>query len=509
MKVKVLLIFIGIFLLGIFLGIYFAFDAIYNESSQEKEIDQILDKTEYKNKSSSHHSPIVSSNNSENDDKLIDRHKKTTTSIPKSNSPADKKQVIVDQVLHSKNLMEANKPESNNKKDKDIRNLKVNVEKTFEPNLKDLQKNYTSLDISILKKGGRVFEKGKLTILDQLAKPIFSAEVKNGKSFVKQILPGEYTLIYNSPGVSLQNNLEVLSQIKNTVEIYIPGSTLTVQVKNAEGAIITNVMITLYSGEKYRQENVFLGNKMVTPGDGKGTYHLMPKVPYCVVIEEDFRFNYQVNVIGPFVLEPGETKKIDYILPYARMLPKIQIVDTNGNPLPDVGFNFSDESGNFFQRTLKKEWDLYPYSNQDGFLPERGWPIGTFTLIVGKDGFEFREVVIPIDFNSNQLLQIKLQKASSITCNFSQTLPFPISVGVLNKLGDLIQKPIPVANHNKQELTVYFKNITSGSIKFNDLAAGEYYIGYFWNGSNQLISKQGPFPIGVEENLIVTSDLVK
>lgn len=498
MNSKVIIVGIGVLFFFIFAGIFIVLNSTINEPA----IDSNENKVEANNLDSTESDNTRSNINEIESNNLKNKHDPKLQHIVKN-------QKVVDQTLKHTDASDKKKQENKNNKEKVPLNSTEASIKIFEANFKELQKNFTSLEINILKKNGPALEKGSLSITDKYGKVIHKADVIKGKYFLKQILPGEYLLNFNFQGMSNQRNLVVLPHQKNIVEIYVPGSTLSIEVKNEDGAIITNVMITLFSGEKYRHENSFLGNKMVTPGDGKGSYYIMPKVPYCLVVEEDFRFNYQVNVIGPFILEPGETKKVDYVLPYARKLPKIQIVDANKSPLPDAGFNFSDENGNFFQRTLKKEWDLFPYSNQEGFLPERGWPIGNFTLIVGKEGYEFRETVIPIDFNSNQLLQIKLNKASSVVCTFPQPLNFPISVGILNKVGDLIQKPIPVEQHGKKELTVYFENISGGSVKFNDLTAGEYYIGYFWNGSNLLIKRQGPIIVGAEETKEVLSDLVR
>lgn len=383
----------------------------------------------------------------------------------------------------------------------------IENEKIFEINLDDFQKNQTTLDVTVYKDGVITNESGFLNITDRRGQSVVATTVNNGKHLVERILPGEYLLSYNYQGKALQKTLGVLPRQSNLVDIYVPGSSLTITVKNEEGDIIPKAMITLYAGEKYRQEDSFLGNQIVTAGTGVGTFLLMPKSPYYFVVEEDFRFNYQVNVIGPIILEAGQATSMEVILPYARKLSKIQVTDNANNPLADVGFIFNDESGNFFQRTLKKEWDLYPYSNKQGFLPENCWPKGNFTLIVGKEGYEFKEILIPADFDPQQPLQIKLNKASSIRCSFPTALSLPISVGVLNRNGVLLQKPIPLSNRKKNELTVYFENITFGSVNFNDLAAGEYYIGFYWNGSSRLISKQGPYKLGVEENLSVTSTL--
>lgn len=383
----------------------------------------------------------------------------------------------------------------------------IENEKTFEINLDDYQKNQTTLDISVFKDGILSNENGYLNITDRRGQSVVAAAITNGKYLVERILPGEYLMSYNYQGKALQKTLGILPRQSNIAEIYVPGSSLSITVKNEEGAVIPKAMITLYAGEKYRQEDSYLGIQLVTPSNGIGTFLLMPKAPYYLVVEEDFRFNYQVNVIGPIMLEAGQSSSLEYILPYARKIPKIQVTDNAGIPLADVGFIFNDDNGNFFQRTLKKEWDLYPYSNKSGFLPENCWPKANFKLIVGKEGYEFRELIIPADYDTQQHLQIKLNKASSLRCNFPKALALPVSVGILDKNGALLQKPIPLPNRSKNELTVYFENISFGNVQFKDLAAGEYYIGYFWNGSSRLISRQGPFKLGVEENQTVTSTL--
>jgi hypothetical protein len=350
-------------------------------------------------------------------------------------------------------------------------------------------------------------ERGYLNITDRRGQSVVATTVENGKYTVERILPGEYLLRYTFQGRVLQKSLAILPNQTNTTEIYVPGSTLTFSVKNTEGAPISKVMVTLYSGEKYRQEDTYMGNQMITDTRGMGTFYLMPKTPYYFLVEEDFRFNYQINIIGPVVLEAGQSQKIDYILPYARKLPNLLVTDIVGKPLADVGFLFNDENGNFFQRTLLKEWDFYPYSNPEGYLPENSWPKSAFTLVVGKEGYEYKEIPITEDFDIKQLTQIKLNKASTVTVNFPQTLPFPISVGILNKAGVLLQKPIPYPSRKRHELTVYFENISSGNVKFTDLAEGEYFIGYFWNGSNRLISKQPTTKIGIGASVTVVSDL--
>jgi hypothetical protein len=385
--------------------------------------------------------------------------------------------------------------------------IMVERESIFEINLDDYQKNQTSLEVSVIKDGSPSLERGWLNITDRRGQSVVAASIDTGKYVVERILPAEYLLIYNYQGKTLQRTLAIIPNQVNAVEIIVPGASITFSIKNAEGMPISKVMVTLYTGEKYRQEDTYIGNQMLTDTKGTGTFLLMPRTPYYFLVEEDFRFNYQINMIGPVILDAGQSQRVDYILPYARKLPKIQVVDNANKPLADVGFLFNDEAGNFYQRTLLKEWDFFPYSNVEGFLPENSWPKVSFTLVVGKEGFEFKEIPIPSDYDVNQLMQIKLNRASSLKCTFPQTLPLPISVGILNKDGVLLQKPIPYPMRKNKELTIYYENITSGSVNFTDLAAGTYFIGYFWNGSNRLISKQGPFQVGVEENQVMTSTL--
>lgn len=382
----------------------------------------------------------------------------------------------------------------------------IEREKVIEINLDDFQKNQTTLEITVFSSGGVSNERGFLKITDRRGQSVVATTIE-GQYTVERIMPGEYLLSYNFQGRVLQKSLAILPGQTNIAEIYVPGSSLTFSVKNAEGVPISKVMVTLYAGEKYRQEDTYIGNQLLTNTSGMGTFYLMPKTPYYFLVEEDFRFNYQINIVGPILLEAGQDQRIDYILPYARKLPKIQVTDLSGKALADVGFLFNDENNNFFQRSLLKEWDFFPYSNAEGFLPENSWPKGNFTLVVGKEGYEFKELAITEDFDVNQLTQIKLNKGSTVTCNFPQTLPYPISVGILNKDGVLLQKPIPYPSRKRHELTVYFENITSGSVRFNDLAAGEYYIGYFWNGSNRLISKQGPIKASVAQGVTIQSTL--
>lgn len=44
-----------------------------------------------------------------------------------------------------------------------------------------------------------------------------------------------------------------------------------------------------------------------------------------------------------------------------------------------------------------------------------------------------------------------------------------------------------------------------GSRVFSNLSAGTYYVGYFKDGTKDLIAKQGPIVLGVEENLVIKS----
>lgn len=379
----------------------------------------------------------------------------------------------------------------------------IEREKTIEIDLDDFLKAQTSLEVVVLRNGSNANERGYLNIMDRRRQSVIATEVLNGKYMVERILPGDYLISYTFQGRVMQKNLEILPNQINSVEIIVPGSTVTFSVKNKEGIPISKVMVTLYSGNKYKQEDTYLGNQVITNGLGMGTFTLMPKTPYYFIVEEDFRFNYQINVVGPIILEAGEESKIDYVLPYARKLSKLQVADQNGKPLSDAGFFFVDEAGNFFQRALLKEWDFFPFSNVDGYLPDNCWPKESFTLVVSKEGYDFKEVVIDADFDPVQLLQIKLNRGSKVVCNFPNKLKSPISVGVLNDKGVLLQKPIPFANRRKNDLMVYYENISSGKVTFNDLAAGTYSIGYFWNGSTRLISKQGPFTVGIGETITI------
>lgn len=383
----------------------------------------------------------------------------------------------------------------------------IEREKQFEIDLDDFQKNQTTLEVSILKNGSNSNERGYLNITDRRHQSVIATEIIDGKYLVERILPGDYLISYSFQGKTMQKNLEILPNQMNTVEIIVPGSSVTFSVKNAEGLAISKVMVTLYSGEKFKQEDTYLGNQMITNPQGMGTFTLMPKTPYYFVVEEDFRFNYQINVVGPIVLEAGQDSRIDFVLPYARKLPKLQVVDQAGKVLADAGFLFTDEAGNFFQRALLKEWDFFPFTNVEGFLPDNCWPKENFKLVVGKEGYEYKEINIPVEYDPTQLMQIKLNRGSNINCNFQNKLPLPISVGILNANGVLLQKPIPYINRKKKDLTIYYENISSGNISFNDLAAGTYSIGYFWNGSTRLISKQGPFTIGIGETINVASTL--
>lgn len=75
-------------------------------------------------------------------------------------------------------------------------------------------------------------------------------------------------------------------------------------------------------------------------------------------------------------------------------------------------------------------------------MPKNGWPNNAFTLNIYKKGYEFREVLIPSNFDLKTIFEIKLKKASSIKFTNSIKPPYYVSVGLLNRNGVLIQKPI-------------------------------------------------------------------
>src|SRR5690606_34934020 len=139
-------------------------------------------------------------------------------------------------------------------------------------------------------------------------------------------------------------------------------------------------------------------------------------------------------------------------------------------------------NGDILQRGFKSVWDMHPFSNKDGVLPIKGWPRENFHLMVSKEGYEFQSVLIDNTHNGQEEFTIELAPASKIHLQFSRFLEAPISVGLLDGSGKMLVKPVVMDSRRKGQSGAYFQNITGGKIDFTDLKAGEYYIGYFWNG---------------------------
>jgi hypothetical protein len=270
---------------------------------------------------------------------------------------------------------------------------------------------------------------------------------------------------------------------------------------NESGEKVGAPVLRLYVGEKYGAFNSFL----LMTDHHLHEYNLSPNQSYFILVEADYVSNYQANLVGPIILEEGQSKYQELILVSGKKLPKIQIVDATGKPIENASFMESNKNGAFIQRKKGMGSREHLYSDKNGFLPENGWPKVDFNLIVFKEGYDFRELKISANTDPDQLIQIKLNNASSIQCNLPQALSIPISIGLLNSKEKLLERPVPHTLFDNKIFGVYFENITQANVKFSGLAAGIYYIGFYQNGSTKMISKQGPIAIGEGENLKVIS----
>lgn len=381
----------------------------------------------------------------------------------------------------------------------------INIEddKTLELNLDDLIKKLTSLEIIMLKDGVRSNENGILSI-DRGAISIGEeSKMENGSQVFELIFPGRRGVSYQYLQNRLSLNVDILLNQKNILELHLPCANLTVIAKNEEGKVLSNIYAKLNFGVKYRTEEQLDGG--FTSNDPVA-FNLFPKLPHCLLLEGDSTTNYEMKVVTPINLDIGQQQKLEIIMTTGRKLPNIQIVDASGNSLEKVGFGITDEKGNFMRRTHQEELKFYPYSNAKGFLPENGWPKSKFTLIVSKKGYGYQEVDIAEDIDSEQVMQIKLHKGSSINCVFPQPLDYPISVGILRSNGELLRKPI---DYGAFSSSTFFPDKTNGNVTIQDLKAGTYYIGYFWNyAPTKLIARQGPFQLSEGQNIEVISNLV-
>ncbi|PCJ58137.1 MAG: hypothetical protein COA79_14050 [Planctomycetota bacterium] len=380
-------------------------------------------------------------------------------------------------------------------------------EEIFYLDLNNFRKNQTTLDVRILKDGAAINERGFLRINDRSGKMVIGVNVNNGKHVVEHIYPGEYVLSFYYKGKELKRKITLTLDQENAIVVKVPQAILEVSVVDESGKPINKVLATLYPGEKYKIKETYMGQGRVTRG-GKTTFSLMPDAPYYVIVEEDFRSNYLPQTYGPFTLSSSESKKVTITLSIARQLSKIKIVDEHNKPLKNVAFYFLDSNNNIFQRRDWKSADLFPYSNKKGFLPKNSWPHSTFQLFVNKEGYESKSVQILNTVSKNELIKIKLLKAASINIKIIDKFQLPISVGLLGADGKLLDLPTPLSFRKARKISTYIQNVSSGSVKFNNLGQGTYYIGYYWNGSTNLISKQGPISIRPAENASVNSNFI-
>ena len=335
-----------------------------------------------------------------------------------------------------------------------------------------------------------------------------------GNFEINNIRPGLYTLfarIYDD--VDSYETLEIPTKINiendktleiNLDELLNSKNILRVIVKNEENEVVPNAKLNLYVGAHYQLEDFFHNQEFWVDELGNISIPLIPSTHYYLTVEADS--NYQMTMIPPFEYKPDKINEIVCVLPKSRILKNIQVLDFNGNPLEGVDFIYKDNKGNYFERHFDSDLRINPSTNEDGFFSELGWPKGNFSLIVSKEEFEFKEVNILENFTSDKLIQIKLNKGSSLQCDFPSILQEPISIGLLDSKGEFLNLPIISEYDYINNLPSYFSNIRMGSLRFKNLAAGTYYIGYFQNGTKNLIAKQGPFTIGVEENLVVKSN---
>ncbi|PCJ51681.1 MAG: hypothetical protein COA79_25700 [Planctomycetota bacterium] len=381
----------------------------------------------------------------------------------------------------------------------------IEEEKITEFNLVDEKK--TTLDIKIIENGVLVTKHISAELSNRVGKVIYNLNISNGVYHLSTIYPGEYfiNLIHNKKRIT--KKIIIKNLIKNKVKLSLSDSIINITVRNEENEIIPKALVNLYIGHQFESLDSYIGQQSVTK-NGSIKLHLTSNQYHYLVIEEELKFNYLPSVIGPFRLDSNQTKNIEVVLMNARNLPKLLITDKKSHPLEDVAFISSSEKIPFMQRASWKAAGLHPFSDKNGYLPENGWPLSDFYLSVTKMGYETLTVFIPQGFDPEKILQIKLKPEATITCKINLTISRPISIGLMNKSGKLLNKPIPIEDRNIKELNLYKLSITNGALTFRNLTAGNYYIGYFWNGTIEEISRQGPLRVSTGQALQVDSNLI-
>lgn len=327
---------------------------------------------------------------------------------------------------------------------------------------------------------------------------------KDGTIITSNLRPGEYIFEYWYKGQkAFQKSLVLMNQYNNVI-CKTPFANLSLDVKYETNSKIDKPLVTLYPGEKYKLRDSHLGVSQVCR-DGKTNFILMPDTPYYVVVEEDYRYDYQPVVFGPISVESGKTGTYQISLPVGRSC-NFKIVDkVSKAPLKDAAYLIQFPNGEVLQRGFKSIWDMHPFANNDGILPIKGWPRENFQLLVSKEGYAFHSLLIDDSHNGQEEFIIELVPESKIQLQFSRFLEAPISVGLLDSTGKMLVKPVEMDIRRKGLSGTYYENITGGSVDFKNLKAGEYYIGYFWNGSDQLLMRQGPYSLEEGKSQTVTS----
>ncbi len=403
--------------------------------------------------------------------------------------------------------------------EKDQTELRVEEGETVEI----IIKSRTSLEINILKDGALSNEFGNLYIFNhsnylyntnkELRDDLTgitrdpsptSFTNRDGTIATSNLRPGEYIIEYLYKGQKVFQKILVLMNQYNHVVCKTPFATLNIDVKYEAGAKVEKPLVTLYPGEKYKLRDSHLGVSQVCQA-GKTSFLLMPDTPYYVVVEEDYRYDYQPVVLGPIYVESGKVGSYQVNLPVGRSC-QFKVVDkATKAPLKDAAYLIQFMNGDILQRGFKSAWDMHPFTNKNGILPIKGWPSENFYLMVSKEGYEFQSILIDSSHNGHEELTIELEPASKIQLQFSRFLEAPISVGLLDSNGKMLVKPVVMTSRKKGESGSYYQNVTGGKVDFADLKAGDYYVGYFWNGSDQLLMRQGPYKLEVGKTLNVNS----
>ncbi|PCJ56561.1 MAG: hypothetical protein COA79_18555 [Planctomycetota bacterium] len=391
------------------------------------------------------------------------------------------------------------------KQDKIQTPIFIEENKVTEFNLVD--EGDTTLDIKILENGALTNTKIYAQLTNRAGKTIYTFNILKGAHHFNNILAGEYFLNFSHNKRKITKKIIIINLTHNQVDIPLSTSLITLTVKNEKNEIIPKALVNLYIGKKFNSLDSYIGQQSITQ-NGIQKLYLSPNESHYIVIEEELKFNYQAVVIGPISLNLNQSKNIEVILPNARHLPNLVITDENNNPLKDVAFITSSKTNPFMQRASWKAAGLYPYSNIDGYLPENGWPLSDFHLSVTKKGFETLKVFISKDLDPKKILQIKLRPEAIITCSINPSISTPISIGIIDNAGKLVSQPIPLSERNKKNLNHYKLSITNGKLMFRNLSAGTYYLGYFWNGTTQVIQRQGPINLAAGENLLINANVV-